>query len=154
VVRKSVFQDAGGFDEDPELISVEDYDLWLRIAAKHSLDHVDEPLVRYRRHPQGISKNHARSYFGEKKVLELNHKRFARQYPTLNHRWPSRMAQLYFELGMEYFIDSRLQEAKPHFHQSLKHRPVQPKVLAYTCACWLGPRFVGMVRAMKRGQQQ
>lgn len=33
LIRKSVFEALGGFDEDPKLISVEDYNLWLRVAA-------------------------------------------------------------------------------------------------------------------------
>lgn len=33
IVRKSAFQQVGGFDEDRSLISVEDYNLWLRLAA-------------------------------------------------------------------------------------------------------------------------
>jgi len=33
LVRRTAFEAAGGFDEDPALIGAEDYNLWLRIAA-------------------------------------------------------------------------------------------------------------------------
>ena len=33
LIRKTVFDDLGGFTEDKDLISVEDYNLWLRVAA-------------------------------------------------------------------------------------------------------------------------
>ena len=33
LLRRSIFANIGGFNEDPRLISVEDYNLWLRIAA-------------------------------------------------------------------------------------------------------------------------
>lgn len=46
VVRKDVFEEFCGFDE--ELSNVEDWDLWLRICAKYELGYVAEPLVRYR----------------------------------------------------------------------------------------------------------
>ncbi len=32
VVRRTAFEQVGGFDEDPELLGAEDYNLWLRIA--------------------------------------------------------------------------------------------------------------------------
>jgi glycosyltransferase involved in cell wall biosynthesis len=33
LIRRSMFERVGGFNEDPELISSEDYHLWLRVAA-------------------------------------------------------------------------------------------------------------------------
>jgi glycosyltransferase involved in cell wall biosynthesis len=57
LVDRRVFAEAGGFDEAAVLIGVEDWDLWLRIAAAHPIALCREPLTRYRRHPGGISRN-------------------------------------------------------------------------------------------------
>jgi glycosyltransferase involved in cell wall biosynthesis len=46
VVRRSVLQEAGGFDES--LTMSIDYDLWLRVSVNHRFRLVDEPLARYR----------------------------------------------------------------------------------------------------------
>lgn len=46
VVRRAVFDHVGGFD--PEWDLAIDYDLWLRVAAHHGFDFVDEELVLYR----------------------------------------------------------------------------------------------------------
>jgi glycosyltransferase involved in cell wall biosynthesis len=43
IVRSDYLREIGGFDED--LIAAEDYDLWLRILARHEAGLVDEPLV-------------------------------------------------------------------------------------------------------------
>ena len=40
---RDVFEDLGGFDES--LPACEDYDLWLRLCARHDVLYVDEPLV-------------------------------------------------------------------------------------------------------------
>ncbi len=48
VVPKRLFDRAGLFD--PNLVPVEDWDMWLRIAALYPIDYVDEPLARYRVH--------------------------------------------------------------------------------------------------------
>jgi glycosyltransferase involved in cell wall biosynthesis len=54
VVDRDVLLTAGGFDES--LRSIQDWDLWLRIAASHALGYVDEPLVGYRVHPVSVSR--------------------------------------------------------------------------------------------------
>jgi hypothetical protein len=46
VVRRAVLDDVGLFDEGCPVI--QDYDLWLRVAAHYHFDYVDEPLVKYR----------------------------------------------------------------------------------------------------------
>lgn len=47
----------GGFDEDPQLVATEDYDLWLRMAARAPLQYLAQPMAYYRRHAQGLSVN-------------------------------------------------------------------------------------------------
>lgn len=48
VVRASVLEEVGVFD--PEIVHVEDWDLWLRIAMAHRVVVVAEPLACYRRY--------------------------------------------------------------------------------------------------------
>ena len=49
---------AGGFSEDMRFNSVEDYDLWLRLAAQGSrIEYLHEVLSVYRDWGQGISSN-------------------------------------------------------------------------------------------------
>lgn len=43
LLRRDVFEALGGFDES--LPACEDYDLWLRLCARHDVAYVDEPLV-------------------------------------------------------------------------------------------------------------
>ena len=43
LMRKDAFSDAGSFD--PELEIAEDYDLWLRLCARHEVGYLDMPLV-------------------------------------------------------------------------------------------------------------
>ena len=43
LVRRDVYESLGGFDES--LPACEDYDLWLRLCARHDVAYVDEPLV-------------------------------------------------------------------------------------------------------------
>lgn len=56
LVKKSVLKDVGYFDENPKILAGEDYELWLRIAKKHKIKHIKEPLLKYRCHPGALRK--------------------------------------------------------------------------------------------------
>jgi hypothetical protein len=53
LVRKAALIDVGGFD--PQFRGPEDYDLWLRIAARAPLRHLACPLAAYRYQPGSLS---------------------------------------------------------------------------------------------------
>ena len=58
IVKKNVFDNIGLLDEDPNIIAVEDYELWLRIAKKYEVKHMNEPLVKYRIHENALQNQH------------------------------------------------------------------------------------------------
>ena len=56
VMRKSLFNDLGGFDL--EIHGCEDLDLWIRIAQiDYKFGYINEVLAKYRNNSSGISKN-------------------------------------------------------------------------------------------------
>ena len=59
MVKRCVLDQIGLFDTDPDLIAIEDADLWLRIALKHVIKCTgSSPLFLYRIQPGGISQGH------------------------------------------------------------------------------------------------
>jgi hypothetical protein len=58
VVRTALLKEVHGFDVAPELISTEDYDLWIRLAAmSDKFSFIREPLGEYHRHDNNVSAN-------------------------------------------------------------------------------------------------
>jgi glycosyltransferase involved in cell wall biosynthesis len=55
VVRRSVLDEVGGFDQ--ALSTSADWDMWRRISCKHEIEAVSEPLVLYRQHHRGMHRN-------------------------------------------------------------------------------------------------
>lgn len=70
VLRKSAFVESGGFDVS--LRSIEDYDLWLRIAQRYRIVGINAPLVWIRQHDSNMSGNVPRMLESELEVLEKN----------------------------------------------------------------------------------
>jgi glycosyltransferase involved in cell wall biosynthesis len=70
MVPRQVITDVGGFDERRE-IHIEDYDLWLRIAARYPIGYIPEPLAYHR--PGGLmSSQMERTYTAQALVMEKN----------------------------------------------------------------------------------
>jgi len=55
MVRREVLDSVGLFDEDPRMVSSEDWDLWLRIAREHRLTLLGQQLGSYRVHASNVS---------------------------------------------------------------------------------------------------
>lgn len=55
LIRSNVFQKVGLLSESPDLR--EDYEMCLRIAHKHEIAGIDEPLIRYRVHVGNVAGN-------------------------------------------------------------------------------------------------
>jgi len=73
VLRRDVYREAGGFDE--RLSTSADWDLHYRVARRHRVGFVPEPLVRYRCHGSNM---HANIRVMERDMLLAFSKAFAR----------------------------------------------------------------------------
>ncbi len=76
MVRKQAFEDAGGFDEDPN-DKLEDYGLWLEISKTNNFRFIPRIHVYYRIHENQFSadwesKEKSLKYLAQKKNLSLN----------------------------------------------------------------------------------
>jgi glycosyltransferase involved in cell wall biosynthesis len=67
MLRREVFEQLGGFYEG--LSRAEDYDMWLRVAERHPVRYCHEPLVRYRFHASGKSRNHGLMRLARERII-------------------------------------------------------------------------------------
>ncbi len=70
-LRRARVLEIGGFDESPEIAPAEDWDLFIRLILGGSrVGLVDEPLMRYRKHPASMTANRSRALRSRVAVLE------------------------------------------------------------------------------------
>ena len=121
MVRRAVFDTIGMFDKNFKI--GEEYDLFLRIARRHELDYVDEPLAVYRIHENNTSQD--RELF-TKEAFEIM-KRWQRAEPALfrvnEERFLKKEADIFAELASFYALRSNRAAALHNFGISLaKHK--------------------------------
>ena len=71
IVRRSLLKQAGSFDENRLLRAIEDYDLWLRIAALSEFYYVPEALAIYRDNSTSIRTQQTRVAYWQGLLLIL-----------------------------------------------------------------------------------
>lgn len=90
VVRAECLEAVGGFDE--ALPTMEDWDLWLRIATRYEFRFVDEPLVEMATLTDSLSRDQTKVGQGLGRLLAKHHDAFFENDPR-------RLAALYWRLA-------------------------------------------------------
>lgn len=124
-VHRRTALDAGGFGEDPEIISSEDYDLWIRLARRGEFVFVDRPLVEYRVHAGGISANAPRHARSSTKVWVGNLRRWAREHPEDRAAARDREAQVWAGMARFLLKHGEAGMARRYALRSLAARPLR-----------------------------
>lgn len=104
MVKRTVFADVGGYDENLQI--AEDYDLWLRIvAAGKSFVHSGRTVVRYRWHGSNLSADRRAITQGELSIISRMIARhdLRELFPDLDWREESKSFALAFALLSQVF---------------------------------------------------
>lgn len=104
VLRREVILRHGGYDEDPQIRTVVDFELWLRLLARgERVANIPEPLVLYRVHERSQTRSRPHEMQEAHRIV---HRRWRGRI-----RWRRRMAALRAAVGLE--------PASPHRREPL-----------------------------------
>ena len=110
MVRKSVFDQAGYFDET--LRTAQDHDMAIRIAEVAPVGYINQCLWNYRRHSNSISKTRTMERWQNGfKILDAACQRYPYPQVTIKRR----LAVLHFRLGQCYLTQNKKLKAAVNF---------------------------------------
>jgi glycosyltransferase involved in cell wall biosynthesis len=124
VVRKHCLDEVGPLNES--LSGCDDYELWLRIAARFPIGHIDKELALYRFHDCNVSRDLFRMTMTDLAAIQS----FVKIFPDINRVAGQgvvrqRLGELNFQLGGWYMWRARnFKAARRHFLESLKNMPL------------------------------
>jgi glycosyltransferase involved in cell wall biosynthesis len=148
---RQVVIDAGLFDERREL-HVEDWDLWLRIAARHPIGYLPTRLAIHRP-GGGMSSNVEKTFHGQTLVIDKVLPICAAACP--HHRQDpqaclgERRHLLHSQLGYERFWRGQRIPAREAYRQALRTNPRDWRARVYLVACSAGGWSLGLIRAVR-----
>jgi glycosyltransferase involved in cell wall biosynthesis len=145
--RREAYLRAGGFDEDPALIGVEDYNFWLKIAAGGwGIVHVNEYLCRYAPGPQSLTAQVERFARAEFANLE----KIGRQLELEPARIEEKRARLLDEYGRQLLYVRNRKAARAYLGTLLRIKP-SASAFVWWLACF-APRFMLDARRQLRNR--
>jgi glycosyltransferase involved in cell wall biosynthesis len=147
-VPRPLLLDAGGFDERRDL-HVEDWDLWLRIAARHEVGYLPLPLAVHRP-GGGMSTAAEKTYRGQELVISktapLCAAACARHAGDGDACVRDRRHKLYRELAYHRFWSGRPDLARQAYAQARALAPPDVRSRVYYAASFLNPAWLRPLR--------
>lgn len=153
LVRRSALDDVGYFDESPEVAPVEDWDLWLRLAARYPVACVHEPLTTLRLHGDSFlaATPIERRVRSQETVIR---RAAAREPERLGPLTRKALSNVNHAAGVGLFRRQRTAAARRFFLSAWRHQPARLESLAYVLLSLLGVRAsmdaVNLLRFLER----
>jgi GT2 family glycosyltransferase len=148
MVPRTVIEHVGGFDERRE-VHVEDWDLWLRIAAQYPMGYIAERLAIHR--PDGgMSSEIEKTFRGRQlvmdKALPLCASACAKHRANPEACREQHEHLLYSQLGYERFRRGQGVAARSAYRQALALKPADARAQLYVAASYVVPRAASRLR--------
>ena len=119
MVRRSCFDGVGLFD--PDLTSIEDCDMWVRIAAHYPFAVIKEVLIFYRQHSTSMSKDYDRMAQNSRLKIE---KKFVQVPFELLYLRPRAYGHAFLWLAWKIMFDGGAIDRASHYaRQAVLHYP-------------------------------
>jgi teichuronic acid biosynthesis glycosyltransferase TuaG len=137
MIKKDLFISVGGFDTS--LWTMEDQDLWIRIAKlRERFGCLPENLAYYRLNPTGISHNTAKYKKAYKKLIDKY-----KSETSANNSYNLVLANYYRYFGTVYFKKKAYKISLLYFMKSLKHeRYVLNMILTVPFVCMALVKYI------------
>jgi glycosyltransferase involved in cell wall biosynthesis len=143
LLRRETFLETGGFDEDGELVGVEDYNLWLRIAAAGwKMRGLSEELFIYAPTPASLSRQVLR--FAKAELT--NARRIARLLNLSAAELREKELSILDDYGLDLFYIRDLPNARNYFGEGLRRKINLERTLMWA-ATFLPRRFLDLRRS-------
>lgn len=131
VARRKTIVECGGFEEDPKIVTAEDYDLWLRFARRgNRVEFLNEVLGEYRIHAGGQSRGIERNLAAELAVLERCYRSLPAANETEQRRRARRLAIAHYGAGRNFQNLHEPKQARMHLNIAFRLYPWLPKLWA------------------------
>lgn len=131
VLKKLIFKDIGYFDAS--ILSLEEYDLWIRISLKYPVNYINEVLTYTTIHSGSLSEDFSKWVQGNARIIDkldgILPETFDNKKKFLNRMH----ADKFTFLGRDFSIKKNYRKAMGAYWNSIKRLPFQKKIYWLLC---------------------
>ena len=146
VIRRNALLDIGLWDE--AVIICEDWNTWLKLAARFAVEYVDEPLAAYRVHAEGMSKVWLTPKILESHLSVLSNALSQLQGSNARIANAAR-ANIYFKVGLSYLKRGEQSAGRRMLFRALLEDPLQLRFYVYQSISLLPTPFVRAANVLR-----
>jgi len=128
MVERKAYEEVGGLDRDMHYSY--DYDLWLRVLARHPGAVLTDKLVSYWTSPGALSRNYEARYRDDLKIMRRVESGAVGVKPEIQRRAAERAASLEYDLGVLCLRSGRGAEGRERLSRARAHGSFSRKLLA------------------------
>lgn len=128
MVERNAYHEVGGLD--PEVVYSHDYDLWLRVLARHPGGIMPDRLVTYFTSPGALSRNYEARHRDNLMLMRRIQGGALGRRRVVQRRAAERAAAMEFDLGLLSFRAGRLAEARSHLRHAAARGPLSRRILS------------------------
>jgi glycosyltransferase involved in cell wall biosynthesis len=145
MIRRSVFDEVGAFDESFLRHEPEDWDLWLRIASRFPAGLINEPLALLRVHPESLTAREDLRLTADGALAVV--RRALDRNPSISAgKGKEALARWYMCFGRGLAALGRGREARTLLSRAIQANPVQASAYLLWACTWCGDK---MLRRLK-----
>jgi glycosyltransferase involved in cell wall biosynthesis len=132
IVKKKCLEEVDYFDEDINLISSEDYDMWLRISRVFNVGYVKKPLVKYRVRGKGLARSNIdRAYNAQLLAVMKAIQSIGNEFQNKDKFLKNRIFDLQFNWGLSLMDVGNFTGSRDAFLKAYKINPYKIRNIAY-----------------------
>jgi len=128
MVERSAYREVGGLD--PDITYSHDYDLWLRVLARHRGGLMADRLITYYSSPGALSRRYEERYRDDLAIMRRIQRGELGKRPKLQRRAARRAAALEFDLALLCLRTGRNEEAREHLWRAMARGPLRRRLIS------------------------
>lgn len=145
IAQRAALLKIGGFNESRSVAPAEDWELWLRLAARYPFVYVHEVLALYRQSPNALHKNAVRMAAARLTVIQLARQNPKRAECMDDVAYDRLEAGRYHVLAMAYWQQDQRREARQAFRSAIRLEASPMRRLAVWLSYLFPPRFIEII---------
>jgi hypothetical protein len=129
MMRREAVLEVGGFREDQRV--AEDWDLWIRLAARYPFAALDEKLVYYYRRPEGLHSSRLNMALGRLQTFQHVRDYAGREKCLTDQEYAQMLASRWHVVAERYWEAHKPAEARKAFREAIKLHPTRSRRAFY-----------------------